>query len=238
VPLQSGVQFDPARGRVFVKILAISLEVSGTAGQAGNPALLGAFIIIVIEIGWSRRVVILEDALPDDLFDCAERGYCGRIRQPLHRGDAVFFKNALHAANGVTLAVEQTADAPQKIDIIGAIIAASAAPLHRFDLRKPRLPETQHVLGNIEVFGDLADGSERIRRLVQTLPSSFARSGERIELSALTFAVAGFVAIDSLFQDGRWFEHHHATRRDRHLGAGLRIAADPLSLLANHERAE
>jgi hypothetical protein len=36
------------------------------------------------------------------------------------------------------------------------------------------------VLWNVEVFGDLADGSERIRRLVQTLPSSFARSGERM----------------------------------------------------------
>src|SRR5208283_3844666 len=37
------------------------------------------------------------------------------------------------------------------------------------DLGEPRLPEPQHVLRNVEVVGDLADGSERIRRLVQML---------------------------------------------------------------------
>ena len=39
------------------------------------------------------------------------------------------------------------------------------------------------------------------------------------------------VAIDSLLQDSRRLEHDYATRRNRHLGAGLRIAADPLTLL-------
>jgi len=37
------------------------------------------------------------------------------------------------------------------------------------------------------------------------------------------------VAIDSLLQDSRRLEHDYATRRDRHLGAGFRIAADPLT---------
>src|SRR5262249_2047538 len=123
---------------------------------------------------WGGRVIILQDALSDDFFDRAERGYRGCVRQSLHRGDAVFFENALHAANGVALAIEQASDASQQIDIIGTVVATAAAPLHRLDLRKPRLPETQNVLGNIKVFGGLADGSERIRRLVQTLPSSFA----------------------------------------------------------------
>ena len=39
------------------------------------------------------------------------------------------------------------------------------------------------------------------------------------------------VAVDSLLQDSRRLEHDYATRRDRHLGAGLRIAADPLTFL-------
>src|SRR5262249_273520 len=44
--------------------------------------------------------------------------------------------------------------------------------------------------------------------------------------------------IDTLLQDGGGLEDHHATRRDRHLGAGLGIASDALPLLADHEGAE
>src|SRR5690348_8254093 len=52
-------------------------------------------------------------------------------------------------------------------------------------------------------------------------------------------AIDGYMlAIDPLLQDCRRLEHHHATRRDRHLGAGLRVAADALTFLAHHERAE
>src|SRR5271167_1214198 len=54
-------------------------------------------------------------------------------------------------------------------------------------------------------------------------------------LVGLAFAVAGVVTVDALLQDGRRLEHHHAARRDRHFGTGLRIAADPLALLAHHE---
>ena len=45
-------------------------------------------------------------------------------------------------------------------------------------------------------------------------------------------------AVDALLEDGRRLEHHHAARRDRNFLAGLGIAADPLALLAHHERAE
>ena len=62
----------------------------------------------------------------------------------------------------------------QQIDVVGAVIAAAAAALHRLDLGEPRLPEPQHVLGNVEIVGDLADGTERIRRLVQ-MPAPFER---------------------------------------------------------------
>ena len=39
------------------------------------------------------------------------------------------------------------------------------------------------------------------------------------------------VAVDSLLQNSGRREHDYATRRIRHLGAGLRIAADPLTFL-------
>ena len=49
---------------------------------------------------------------------------------------------------------------------------AAAAPLHRLDLDEARLPETQHVLRDVELVGDLADGTKCVRRLFQgRLPS-------------------------------------------------------------------
>src|SRR6185312_7887990 len=44
--------------------------------------------------------------------------------------------------------------------------------------------------------------------------------------------------VDALLQDRRRLEHHDPARRDRNLGPGLGIAADPLALLAHHEGAE
>ena len=81
----------------------------------------------------------------------------------------LLLEDALHAADGVALAVQQAADALEQVDIIRAVIAPPAAALHRLDLGEPRLPEPQHVLGNVEFFSDFADGAERIRRLVQML---------------------------------------------------------------------
>src|SRR3954447_6680035 len=57
----------------------------------------------------------------------------------------------------------------------------------------------------------------------------------------LLFALAGrtgTVGVDALLQDRRRLEHHDAARQDRHLGAGLRIAADALAFLAHHEGSE
>ena len=85
----------------------------------------------------------------------------------------MLFQDPLHAADGVALAVQQAADAAQQIDIVRAIIAPAAAALHRLDLGEPRLPEPQHMLGDVEIVGDLADGSECIRRLVQ-MPAPFS----------------------------------------------------------------
>ena len=41
----------------------------------------------------------------------------------------------------------------------------------------------------------------------------------------------GIVAIDSLLQNSRRLEYDYATRRNRHLGAGLRVTADTLTFL-------
>jgi hypothetical protein len=79
----------------------------------------------------------------------------------------VLFEDPLHAADGVALAVQQPADTLEQIDVVGAVITPPAASLHRLDLGEPRLPEPQHVLGDVEFFSDFADGAERIRRLVQ-----------------------------------------------------------------------
>src|ERR1700704_2036384 len=57
-------------------------------------------------------------------------------------------------------------------------------------------------------------------------------------LVGLVAAVSGAVPVDPLLQNSRRLEHHHATRRNRHFGAGLRITADTLAFLAHHERSE
>src|SRR5206468_880810 len=57
--------------------------------------------------------------------------------------------------------------------------------------------------------------------------------------SELVFGFVGHVsAVDALLEDRRRLEHHDPARRDRNLLAGLRIAADALTLLAHHEGAE
>src|SRR5579875_2151726 len=93
--------------------------------------------------------------------------------------DALFAQDALHAANGIAFAVEQMADAAQKLDVVGTIVAATAPALHRLDLTKPRLPETQHMLRQVEFLRRLADGTKRIRRLVVQGDTPAAANGTR-----------------------------------------------------------
>src|ERR1043166_9270048 len=69
-----------------------------------------------------------------------------------------------------------------------------------------------------------------MRRALYPRPTLPVRRG------LLALAVAA--GIDALLEDRGRLEHHHATRRDRHFLAGLRIAPDALALLAHHERTE
>src|SRR5665213_795909 len=75
-------------------------------------------------------------------------------------------QNPLHATDRVAFAVQQMANAAQEIDVVRTVIAPAAAAFHRFDFGKPAFPEAQHVLRQVEVVGDLADGTKCIRRLV------------------------------------------------------------------------
>src|SRR5262245_1190252 len=75
----------------------------------------------------------------------------------LHEAGTFLAQDALDAADRVALAVKQMMDAAQKIHVVGPVIAAAAAALHRPDLWKTALPESQHVLRNAKVVGDLAD---------------------------------------------------------------------------------
>src|ERR1700744_3106589 len=148
---------------VFFVVLAF---IRGSAVH--RLALFVALVIVIIDIDAViiGVVFLVLETAPDRRLDGAEGRRRGSICQRLDRFDTVLLEDALYTANGVALAVEQPANSPEQTNVVRAIIAASAAPLHRLDLREARFPKPQNVLGNIEVFSDLTDGSERIRRLV------------------------------------------------------------------------
>jgi hypothetical protein len=57
-------------------------------------------------------------------------------------------------------------------------------------------------------------------------------------VTASQSSVTRLSAIDPLFEDGGWLEHHRPPGRYRHLLTGLGIAAHALALLAHDKRAE
>jgi hypothetical protein len=68
---------------------------------------------------------------------------------------ALVLEDALHALDGETLVVEQVPDTLQEHHVLGPVVAPAATPLQRLDRRKARFPETQHVLGQVELVGRL-----------------------------------------------------------------------------------
>src|SRR5450830_860125 len=84
----------------------------------------------------------------------------------LHEFRAVLAQDALHAADGVALAVQQMANAAQQFDVVGTVITPSAAAFHRLDFAKTAFPKTQHVLRQIELIRHFTDGAKGVRRLV------------------------------------------------------------------------
>ncbi len=84
----------------------------------------------------------------------------------------------LRALDRVAFVIEQAADLAQQVDVLGPVVAATAAAFQRPDLRELALPEPEHVLGHVEIVGDLADGTERRRRLLRP-DAKLARHGRR-----------------------------------------------------------
>src|SRR5512139_1854622 len=84
----------------------------------------------------------------------------------LHELRALLAQDSLHAEDRVALAVQQMANPAQQIDVVRAVVAASATALHRFDLVKSAFPEAQHMLRQIEIVRDFTDGAKCVWRLV------------------------------------------------------------------------
>ena len=152
----------------------------------------------------------------------------------------LFLQDPLHTLDGIAFAIEQAADSPQQFDVVGAIIAATTAALHRLDLGKPGFPEPQDMLWQVEFLGHLTDRPERVRTLGHQLShcgARFVRLRGSLILGCV-MPVRDQRAIDPLLEDVAGLENHHAARRDRNFLARLRIAPDALALGADQERSE
>src|SRR6056297_3425880 len=118
-------------------------------------------------------------------------------------------ENALNALDRVAFGIEQAADALEQIDIARTIIAPPARPLERFDLRESCFPEAQHMLGQVEILSDFADGTKSVRTLFhcaslppdQTTPS-FATRGEPARAhspsESLSPLILAFITLEGL----------------------------------------
>src|SRR5690606_32384731 len=76
--------------------------------------------------------------------------------------DTLGAQDLLNTADRVALEVQQVTNAPQQVKVLRPVVASPAAPLHGLDLRELLFPEPEDVLGNVELFRDLADGPERL----------------------------------------------------------------------------
>src|SRR3990172_5556993 len=142
----------------------------------------------------------------------SRRGGLGRpavIRQRPHAGLA---QQLLHAPNRVAFAVEQAADVAQELDVLGPVVAASAAPLQRLDLTEFRLPEAKHMLGHVDLLGDLPDGAEGVRGLAAAAPGldRIAALGHRAQRPVCAFAALSDWLMRSL---STWDARNTRTRR-------------------------
>ncbi len=74
-----------------------------------------------------------------------------------HIADTLLFQNALHTFDRVSLIIKQMANTFEQINIIGTIVATTAAPLHRLDLGEAGFPKAQHMLRQVEILRNFAD---------------------------------------------------------------------------------
>src|SRR5579871_3412041 len=74
---------------------------------------------------------------------------------------------ALYALDRIALVIQQAADLPQQLDILGPIVPPAAAPLQGPDLGKLGLPEAQHMLWHFKFIGYFTDGAKRACRFLE-----------------------------------------------------------------------
>src|SRR5579871_1707547 len=146
---------------------------------------------------------------------------------------AAVTQDLLHSLYRETFAIEKRTDAAQQIDIVWAIISATAGTLDRLDLCKSPLPEPQHVLRHVEIGRYFAYRAKGFRRFC-------ADGGGRCckHLGLILGVWIWSLAVDDGFQHMTWPENEHPARRDRHFVTGLRIASHALTLVAHRERSE
>ena len=174
-PARRGRPSTGARERILEAAIEV-LKSDGYAGltiakvaadQRGQPAAQTAFLVGGLGLrrtGFFGKILVFAGAM----------WRLWRAFLPNHSDEfsALLAQDALHAADGVALAVQEMANAAQKIDVVGTIIAPPAAALHRLDVAETAFPKSQHVLRQIEFVCHFTDAAKCVRRLViQSGPS-------------------------------------------------------------------
>ena len=77
--------------------------------------------------------------------------------------DAGLPEQLLDPAYRVSLLIQELSDLPQQLNVLRPIITAAASAFQRFDLTETGFPETEDMLRQVEVIGDLANGTEGVR---------------------------------------------------------------------------
>src|SRR6185437_4884685 len=88
-----------------------------------------------------------------------------------------FAEQPLHPLDRVAVLIKALPDPAQEDDILRPVIAPAAAPFQRLHLSELRFPETQHVLRDFELLGDLADRPECGCRLGRARNASIGPAG-------------------------------------------------------------
>src|ERR1700730_12852555 len=110
------------------------------------------------------------------------------------RAGTLLLQYTLHALDRISFPIEEMFDRAKNLDIAGTVIAPASSTLERLDLRKTRLPESQHMLRQIKLPGDLADRSKRIGAFVHPPLAPYLKlQAGRLDRSPLARARAGAI---------------------------------------------
>jgi len=214
------------------------------AGMGKGPAVFGVDLLAIaadFAVGGFVRLeadasdlihFVLRDVRVFGAMQAAEARHLA-APSPNDEACAMLLQDALHTLDGVALAIKELAYSAQKVDVVGAVVTPAAAAFHRPDLREASFPKSQHMLRKIEILRNFADRSECV------WPLGHRRSSNgRLVFGTPTTGPVHQRRVYSLLEDIARLEHHNPSRRNWHLFSCLRVPADPLTLLADDERAE